>query len=407
MKHNLTLQRGLCVLLSLLMCLSLLPAAVLADEPAATADFTADANAALALLNAAKTEGSADSTWENNTLTLNGVNFTTSAGTAVKLPAGAKIVLAEGTTNTIASAADNADMSYGIYAAGDLAIEGNGTLIVRSAKATPSSNNGESCGIYAYDGDITISGGTIEATSGESSFCSSGIYVDDANSANGGNITISGGTVIAAGGTANASYGIISDQTITISGGHVTAQTVSTTGEKSALKVEPDLSDYSGYQWRTGASDDFITTAYTYSAAHTYVEFSSQSTVTTYTVTFNANDCELTEGSKTSIKTEADGTVVYLPRRNPRRRHRYSCSRQHNQLYLQRLDVGRYHHSQCKQCGHQLYHAGKRRNRNGKLDLQRHHYHSRRRLLRRFHHSYISSHCGAAHGRRQRGYLDR
>ena len=128
---------------------------------------------------------------------------------------------------------------------------------------------------------------------------------------------ISGGVVTATGGELKSegeySYGIKSSF-LTISGGHVTAQTVSTTGEKSALKVEPDLSKYSGYQWRTGASDDFITTAYTYSAAHTYVEFSSQSTVTTYTVTFNANDCELTEGSKTSIKTEADGTVVYLPR---------------------------------------------------------------------------------------------
>ena len=192
MKHNLTLRRGLCVLLSLLMCLSLLPAAVLAEAPDTTADFTDDADAALALLNAAKT-GEANSIWEKNTLTLNGVNFSTTAETAVILPAGAKIVLAEGTTNTIASAADNADMSYGIYAADGLTIEGSGTLIVRSAKATPSSGNGESYGIYA----------------------------SDANEPNGGNITISGGTVIAASGTANAyRYGIClsGENTITISG---------------------------------------------------------------------------------------------------------------------------------------------------------------------------------------------
>ena len=335
MKHNLTLRRGLCVLLSLLMCLSLLPAAVLADEPAATADFTADANAALALLNAAKTEGSADSTWENNTLTLNGVDFTTSAGTAVKLPAGAKIVLAEGTTNTIASAADNADMSYGIYAAGDLTIEGSGTLIVRSAKATPSSNDGESYGIYANNGDITISGGTIEATGGKSYatdysigisgrnvIISGGTVTAKGGQESGGNygiyadvglVKISGGVVTATGNTADfGSYGIYAISVV-ISGGHVIARTlISKSAENQAALVTPDLSAYTGYYWRTSSGTSFTQTAYTYSETDTYVEFSSQSTVTTYTVTFDANGGELTEGSKTFIKTEADGTVVYL-----------------------------------------------------------------------------------------------
>lgn len=199
------------------MCLSLLPAAVLADEPSATADFTTDGNptAALALLGGAdKAEWDA----ENNTLTLNGVDFTTSAKTAVKLPAGAKIVLAEGTTNTIASAADNADMSYGIYAAGDLTIEGSGTLIVRSAKATTGelSNN---CGIYAYDGDITISGGTIEATGGKS-------YATDYSiGISGRNVIISGGTVTAKGGQeSGGNYGIYADVgLVEISGGAVNA----------------------------------------------------------------------------------------------------------------------------------------------------------------------------------------
>lgn len=237
MKHYLTLRRGLCVLLSLLMCLSLLPAAVLADEPATvTADFTADADAALALLNAAKT-GEANSIWENNTLTLKGMNFTTTAETAVILPAGAKIVLAEGTTNTIASSADNADMSYSIYAADGLTIEGSGTLIVRSAKATPSSDDGESYGIYANNGDITISGGTIEATGGEASFCSSGIYASDANDTNGGNITISGGAVNATGGKSYAtgySSGI-SGRNVTISDGTVTAKGGQSSGESRGI----------------------------------------------------------------------------------------------------------------------------------------------------------------------------
>ena len=235
MKHNLTLRRGLCVLLSLLMCLSLLPAAVLAEDPDTTADFTANADAALALLNAAKT-GEANSIWEKNTLTLNGVNFTTTTETAVILPAGAKIVLAEGTTNTIASSADNAYMSYGIYAADGLTIEGSGTLIVRSAKATTTTDS-NSYGIYADDGDITISGGTIEATGGEASFCSSGIYASDANDPNGGNITISGGAVNATGGKSYAtgySSGI-SGRNVTISDGTVTAKGGQSSGESRGI----------------------------------------------------------------------------------------------------------------------------------------------------------------------------
>ncbi|MDY4219684.1 MAG: S-layer homology domain-containing protein [Candidatus Faecousia sp.] len=73
MKHNRTLRRGLSVLLSLLLCLSLLPAAALADEPAiatVTADFTTDVETALTLL------GGADKAeWNSSTstLTLKGV----------------------------------------------------------------------------------------------------------------------------------------------------------------------------------------------------------------------------------------------------------------------------------------------------------------------------------------------
>ena len=55
MKHKQTLRRGLSILLSLVLCLSLLPATALADETptpttAETADFTGDINTALNLL---------------------------------------------------------------------------------------------------------------------------------------------------------------------------------------------------------------------------------------------------------------------------------------------------------------------------------------------------------------------
>ena len=201
MKHHQTLRRGLGILLSLVMCLSLLPATAFAEGTAtATADFTIDATAALKLLNDAKT-GTADSTWDSktSTLTLKGVNFTTTNPTAVKLPDGAKIVLAEGTTNTIASAADNADMSYGIYATDGLTIEGSGTLIVTAGTSNLTA------GICATD--VTIQGAATVTAAG-------GSGIDGVQGSSYGifgikEVTISGNAnVTATGGKANTSYGI-------------------------------------------------------------------------------------------------------------------------------------------------------------------------------------------------------
>ena len=80
MKHNQILRRGLSILLSLAMCLTLLPATALAEGTATateTADFITNATAALALLNDAKTEGAANSEWDpaTSTLTLKGVDL--------------------------------------------------------------------------------------------------------------------------------------------------------------------------------------------------------------------------------------------------------------------------------------------------------------------------------------------
>ena len=281
MKHNRTLRRGLGVLLALVMCLSLLPATALAAEPAtATADFTTNADGALALLNGAKTEGAADSEWDpyTSTLTLKGVDFTTSAATAVKLPAGAKIVLAEGTENTITSVSTDTTGSNGIFLEGNLTIEGSGKLTVTGGAAQTKSHGidaanvtisggtvtatggavnysgdeyTESCGIhvsgnvtisdtakvnamggdatanYSYsrgiyaNGNVTIKGGTVTATGGEAAY-------SDGISAYAGNVTISGGTVTAKGGDAtNGSYGIYTSYNVTVSG---TAKVTATGG---------------------------------------------------------------------------------------------------------------------------------------------------------------------------------
>ncbi|MDD6189945.1 MAG: S-layer homology domain-containing protein [Clostridiales bacterium] len=201
----------------------------------ATADFTAGDNgvAALALLNAAKT-GTEDSTWDSDTkaLTLKGVDFTTSATTAVKLSAGSTIVLADGTTNTITGGSTASGGCYGIYAEGNLTITipggaaGTGTLTVTGGDITAAAGAMpfESTGIYAC-GSVTISGGTVNATGGNitrgngtASFKSYGIYA-------GNGVTISGGIVTAQSSTApNRSYGIYAESgNIAVTGGIVTA----------------------------------------------------------------------------------------------------------------------------------------------------------------------------------------
>ncbi len=126
-------KRILSILLTLCMILCLVPSSIFAEsestKSAATADFTdSDGGAAaIALLNNAKT-GVTDSTWNNSTktLTLNGIDFTATSTTAIKLPAGTTIILADGTENIITggdstvsqdSAGNDEIFIYGIYAA--------------------------------------------------------------------------------------------------------------------------------------------------------------------------------------------------------------------------------------------------------------------------------------------------
>ena len=180
-----------------------------------TADFTASdgGSAAIALLNTAKT-GSADSTWDNGTktLTLKGVYFATTATTAVKLPDGATVILADGTENRIigggATAAQDGTYQnkiyvYGIYAAGKLTIQGEtngtGTLYVNSGEHI---NSGDawtySAALYA-DGDLTVKGGAMTAQGGRTSSTdcafSLGVQLSEGHS-----LSVSGGTLTGIGG---------------------------------------------------------------------------------------------------------------------------------------------------------------------------------------------------------------
>lgn len=206
-------KKLLAVLLTLCMALPLVPGKAQAAGPAAeTADFTADDGgvAALGLLNAAKTDGAVDSAWDNSTrtLTLNGIDFTTTATTAVKLPAGTTVILTDGTDNRITGGgadvaedqgSSNSIYVYGIYAEGALTIDGAGALSVTSGKHT---NNGGawtySVGIYGM-GNLTVTGGTITAAGGEASGHNGG-FSYGVQLGNGGNLSVTGGTLTGIGG---------------------------------------------------------------------------------------------------------------------------------------------------------------------------------------------------------------
>ena len=175
-------KKLMAVLLAVCMIAALMPVGVFAaDSATQTADFTTgECENAINLLNDYKT-GQMNSTWDNGskTLTLNGINFTTTAKTAVKLPAGSTIVLKDGTSNTIQSggvtlnvSGDYSNQTYinALDAAGSLTIkgetEGTGAL---SVEAGALKNNGDgwvySTGI-SVDGNFTVESGLVTTRGG-------------------------------------------------------------------------------------------------------------------------------------------------------------------------------------------------------------------------------------------------
>lgn len=182
MKNKAFKTKLLTALLTLCMVLSLVPLSVFAATPATeTADFTVgQGREAITLLNQYKT-GTAESLWDNTakTLTLWGVDFTTTAQTAVKLPAGSTIVLKDGTTNTIQSgevtlrvSGDYSNEAYvnALDAVGSLTIQGgtagSGTLSVFAGKLKNSGDGWVYSSGISVDGDFTVKGGRVTARGG-------------------------------------------------------------------------------------------------------------------------------------------------------------------------------------------------------------------------------------------------
>ena len=263
------------VLLALVMIVGMLPATALAEETTVateTADFMTDSASAIALLNAYKTSGAEDSTWDKTTktLTLNGVNFKTTNNIAMELPAGAKIIL--NGENTFIGGNSSLDCS-GIYCYGYMYIEGSGKL---TATAGNSSSAG-SCGIKALG--IVVDSGEIVAKGGTASDSSYGISDSYALVINSGKVTATGSTAI------GYSIGV---KQVTMNGGSLIAA-----GNDKALENKPNLdsTEYPYYWWRTSSSDAYTfssNTRYSYIRTHTYVEFHDIDP-NTYTVSFNAN----------------------------------------------------------------------------------------------------------------------
>ena len=203
----------LTVMLALCMVVSMVPVSVFAapgTQAAATADFTTDEVTALALLNAAKT-GSEDSTWDSTTktLTLKGIEFTTTATTALKLPAGTTIVLADGTDNQITgggtTVATSGGYSKDIYVCG---IDAQGALIIK----------GESSGT----GTLSVSSGTHENT-GNAWTYSTAILAKGDFSVESGSVTAVGGTAYSADCAFSHGVEMVEGNSLFVKGGTLTA----------------------------------------------------------------------------------------------------------------------------------------------------------------------------------------
>ena len=190
MKAKTKLAKLCGVLLALVMIVGMLPATALAEETTVATespDFVHDSEVAIALLNAHKTPGAKDSTWDSatKTLTLNGVNFVTTDYTGMTLPAGTTIVL--NGVNTI-TGGDSSLECCGIYGYGYFYVEGTGILKVTAGNSSGS----RSIGILATG--IVVNGGEIIATGGSASSTSYGILDSNALAINSGKVTATGGT---------------------------------------------------------------------------------------------------------------------------------------------------------------------------------------------------------------------
>ena len=190
--------------------------------------------------------------------------------------------------------------------------------------------NSYSYGIYTNNGNISVTGGTVNAYGGNASY-SFGIYAkqdmnieDGTVNAYGGeakfsrgieagnDISISGGIVNTKGGKATSfiSYGIIAKNSLIISCGSLIAAGTSGSKNICALNMPSITLPGTPYWWRTSDSGAYTAstdTEYTLSSSHSYVEIR-----TAYAVTFDVNG-ENASVDPASGTTNAAGKLDTLP----------------------------------------------------------------------------------------------
>ncbi|MCL2695201.1 MAG: carbohydrate-binding domain-containing protein, partial [Clostridiales bacterium] len=206
-------------------------------------------------------------TWAWNagtsTLTLSGLEWTTTAQYALYFPHSLTLHLTAGSVNTFTStySATTGDVrSAGIYAAAGLTIEGtgiltavggtvpsvtppqnrsagiyinNGKLIINDGTVTAGGGPGyKSSGLFNQWGAIEINGGSVTANAGQAYFESAGISADGGVEVNGGRVLTKGGNTT--GGFVSTSAGFYSwGGSIDLNGGVFTAQ-----GNTQAIKLD-------------------------------------------------------------------------------------------------------------------------------------------------------------------------
>ncbi|MCL2690198.1 MAG: hypothetical protein FWE57_10190, partial [Chitinispirillia bacterium] len=157
-------------------------------------------------------------------LTLNGLEFETTAPVALKVPDGTTIFLVPGTESVLTSELDGDGSAHAILVGGGaesgMAIDGSG-LLTASVLST-AGGVGASASAIKTNGTITIRGGTITARGGVSNGESHGICGNIINIRGGSVVTASGGAITSATAAAGT-HGINGTAAVNISGGTVTA----------------------------------------------------------------------------------------------------------------------------------------------------------------------------------------
>ena len=246
-------------------------------------------------------------------LVINGATITAAggidSGQSTGIHALSSMTITDGTVT--ATGGIDSSQSFGIRA-NSMAIT-DSTVTATGGRTKTTSSDDISAGLFST-GSIEISGGSVTATADNADDYSYGVHA--ANS-----VTISGNAVVRATGadaTADGgfSYGIAalgSGSPIAISGGSVTAKS-GTAPTTRATRNAPNLTGYTGCEWRTSIDDSFSVTPYVWSDSHTYVEFRGFVPVTAITMT-NATtvalDTDLTLAATVAPADATNKTVTW------------------------------------------------------------------------------------------------